>query len=121
MDSKPMKFASMVSMLAGLWFFVSPWIYGMAIARDSWNNWIVGMVVVILAAFRLGYPMRTMALSWMNCVLGIWAFASPWIYRYTDDRGMFINSLCVGVALFVAAISSATNTPHTQHPAPTHS
>lgn len=114
-----MQVASTICLLAGLWFFVSPWVYGAAGNPNAWNSWIVGAVVVILAAFRLGYPAGTVALSWINCILGIWAFFSPWIYGYTGNSGRFINSLCVGVVMFVCAISSATTTHRTQHPMPT--
>ena len=112
--------ASTICLLAGLWFFVSPWVYGTAGNANSWNSWIVGAVVFILAACRLSYPMKTAGLSWVNCILGVWAFISPWIYGYTPEHGRFINSLCVGVILFIAAISAASRTPHTHHPAVTH-
>ncbi len=115
-----MKVASTIALLAGLWYFISPWVYGAYSVANSWNNWIIGAMVVILAGIRLGSPLRTAALSWVNCALGIWAFVSPWIYKYTMDHGRFINSLAVGVILFVAAMWSATSTPHTQHPVVTH-
>jgi hypothetical protein len=41
-------------------------------------------------------------------VLGIWAFFSPWIYGYVGNEHRFINSLCVGVIVFVLSIASAT-------------
>jgi len=110
--TETVSIASTITLLAGLWFFISPWVYGVYSAGNAWNSWIVGAAVAILAAFRLGYPMRTQALSWINCLLGIWAFISPWIYGYTGDHGRFINSLCVGVIMFIAAISSATASSH---------
>ncbi len=110
------KVASTISLLVGIWFFISPWVYGAAGVANSWNSWIVGAVVVILAAIRLSNPINTAAASWVNCILGVWAFISPWVYGYTLDHGRFINSLCVGVILFVASITSASSTPHTQHP-----
>ena len=121
MESKNtgMQAASIICLLAGIWFFISPWIYGTASVANSWNSWIVGAVVVILAAIRLSNPMKTMAASWVNCILGVWAFISPWVYGYTMDHGRFINSLCVGVILFVAAITSTTSTHSTHHPVTT--
>ena len=110
------KIPSTIALLVGIWFFISPWVYGTAGVANSWNSWIVGAAVVILAAIRLSNPMKTAALSWVNCILGVWAFISPWIYGYTVDHGRFMNSLCVGVILFVASIYSASSTPHTQHP-----
>ena len=124
MDKKrvnEVRTASTIALLVGIWFFISPWVYGVGMVANSWDSWIVGAAIVILAAFRLGYPAKTEALSWLNCLLGIWAFVSPWIYGYTMDHPRFINSLCVGVILFVASIASATSTPHTARPAALHS
>lgn len=113
--------ASTICLLCGIWFFVSPWVYGAAGNPNSWNSWIVGAAVVILSAIRLGNPTSMVGLSWINCLLGIWAFISPWIYGYdTVNQGRFINSLCVGVILFIAAISAATTTHRTSHPVVTH-
>ena len=113
--------ASTICLLAGIWFFISPWVYGTFHDANSWNSWIVGAVVVIIGAVRLSTPMTTGGLSWVNCLLGIWAFVSPWVYGYTIETGRFINSLCVGVILFIAAIASATAASHTtHHPVVTH-
>ena len=114
--------ASTIALLAGIWCFVSPWIYGSYMLSNAWNNWIVGAAIAILAVGRLASrnSTRTDWMSWMNCLLGIWIFVSPWIYMYTPERGRFINSLCIGVIVFVAAISSAMATPHPKTPVPTH-
>lgn len=100
--------ASIICLLAGIWFFVSPWVYGAYRSGNAWNSWIVGGVIVIFGAIRLSRPVYSVALSWCNMVLGIWAFFSPWIYGYmAANMGRFINSLCVGVIVFVFAIISA--------------
>ena len=109
-----------IALLAGVWLFVSPWVYHVSMERNAWNSWIFGAVIAILAAIRLGRPMGTVALSWIHCLLGIWMFISPWVYGYATDMGRFVNSLCIGVVVFVAAISIAASSPHTQHPVPTH-
>jgi hypothetical protein len=98
--------ASTIVLLAGIWFFVSPWVYGAYTTANAWNSWIVGAILFFLACFRLARPAYSTALSWCNMVLGIWAFFSPWIYGYTGNEGRFINSLCVGVVVFVLSIVS---------------
>ena len=115
-----MKVASTITLLAGLWFFISPWVYGADAVRSAWNSWIVGAAVVILAAIRLSRPLGTVSLSWINCVLGIWTFFSPWIYGYVSETGRSVNSFCVGVIMLLTAVWSATSTHHMQHPAVTH-
>ncbi len=112
--------ANTIALLAGIWLFVSPWVYGAASMASAWNSWIFGVIIAILAAIRLGRPMGTAGISWVHSLIGIWVFVSPWVYGYASDMGRFINSLCVGAVLFVAAISIASSTPHTRHPVPTH-
>lgn len=109
------KTASGLNLLAGIWLFVSPWVYGAYTSANAWNSWIVGAVIVILAAIRLSRPIAaTAAASWVNCLLGIWTFVSPWIYGYTGNEGRFINSLAVGIIVFLLGIWSAT-TSQTRH------
>ncbi len=99
--------ASTIVLLAGIWFFVSPWVYGAYTNANAWNSWIVGAVLFIFGCIRVARPAYSTALSWCNMVLGIWAFFSPWIYGYMGNTGRFINSLCVGVVVFVLSIASA--------------
>src|SRR5690242_6144867 len=101
------KAASTIVLLAGIWFFVSPWVYGAYMHGNAWNSWIVGAAMFLIGCARVARPAYLGALSWWNMVLGIWAFFSPWIYGYTGNEGRFINSLCVGVIVFVLSFVSA--------------
>lgn len=110
--------ASAVNILAGIWLFVSPWVYGAYGAANAWNSWIVGAVIAIFAVIQYNNPLGLKLLSWINCVLGIWTFCSPWIYGYTGNTGRFINSLCVGVIVFLLAIRAASSSIRMQQPTP---
>lgn len=103
------KTASTLTLLTGIYLFISPWIYG--VTAHSWNNWIVGALIVIFAAMRLSGPPSMSGVSWANCILGIWMFASPWIYGYTGYGAAFASSLAVGIVVFVLALVSATAFP----------
>jgi hypothetical protein len=46
-----------------------------------------------------------------NSALGIWTFCSPWIFGYIGNCGRFINGLCVGVIVFIAAIVNTYRVP----------
>jgi prolipoprotein diacylglyceryltransferase len=117
-DGKSTAFtaSSIIALLAGIWLFVSPWVYGSYQSENSLNNWVLGAVIAILAAFRLGYPITTQWISWINTLLGIWTFLSPWIYGYNVTHGRFINSLCVGVIVFVVSLRNAMSTRDIGHP-----
>ncbi len=101
------KAASTICLLAGIWFFVSPWVYGAFDNPNAWNCWIVGGFMILFGIIRVLRPAYSTVLSWCNMVLGIWTFFSPWIYGYTGNTGRFINSLCVGVVVFVCSIAAA--------------
>lgn len=108
------KTAATISLLAGAWLFVSPWIYRAESMHNAWNSWIVGALIVILAAVRISNPLSTRGISVINMLLGAWVFASPWIYGYMHTRDRLFNSLCVGAVVFIAsAIGSSMGHTHT--------
>ena len=69
--------ASTICLLAGIWFFVSPWVYGAPLTGNAWNSWIVGALMILFGAIRVARPAYSVGFSWGNTVLGIWAFFSP--------------------------------------------
>lgn len=101
-----------ITFLAGVWLFISPWVYGVYIEQNAWNGWIVGAIIAIFALIRFSNPESAQGLSYLNMLLGAWTFASPWIYRYTGDTARMVNSLCVGVIVFALASYGASHTGH---------
>jgi hypothetical protein len=114
------KAASTICLLAGIWFFISPWVYRAYTSANAWNSWIVGGFMILFGIIRLSRPAYSTILSWCNTILGIWTFFSPWIYGYTNDQARFINSLCVGVIVFVFSIASAMTSRRTTAPPSIH-
>jgi hypothetical protein len=110
------KLASGLNFLIGVWLFVSPWVYGAYTNPDAWNSWIVGAVIAILAAIRFNNVRGLPIFSWVNVILGAWTFASPWIYGYIGNTGRFVNSLCVGVVVFILALTAWSAKPRTTVP-----
>ncbi len=115
--SSSTRTAAIINLLAGIWLFVSPWVYRAYLAHNAWNSWIFGALIAILALIRMSNPLGTRALSVFNLILGAWTFISPWAYGYTGDTGRFVNSLCVGVIVFIAGVAGSslheTRTPLT--------
>jgi uncharacterized membrane protein len=113
------KTTSTIALLAGIWLFISPWVYGSYMQVNAWNSWIVGAAIFIIGVIRLASPPMGSWVSWVNCALGIWTFFSPWIYGYSGYTGRFVNSLCVGIIVFICAIMSATASPRIAPTQPT--
>ena len=107
-NAHPAVRASLITFLAGLWLLVSPWVYRAYGNSGAWNNWIVGALIVLLAAIRMNRPAAT-GLSWVNSILGIWIFVSPWVFGYNGYPGHVINSLCVGLIVFCSAVAGANS------------
>ena len=105
------KVAAGLDLIIAIWFFVSPWVYGAYMDPNAWNSWIVGAALAIIAAVRLSSSTRAAAnLMWFNVILAAWVFFSPWIFAYTANTGRFVNSLCVGVVMFILSMM-ASRTP----------
>lgn len=98
---------SIICLLAGIWFFVSPWVYGATAHGNSFNAWFVGAAIFLIGCLRTSRPAYSTGWSWVNAVLGAWVICSPWVYGYAAmNTGRMINSLCVGVVVVVCALSS---------------
>lgn len=109
-NDSSIRSAATINLLAGIWLFVSPWVYRAYSVHNAWNSWIFGALIAILALIRLSNPFGTRALSVLNLILGAWIFVSPWAYGYAGDTARFVNSLCVGVIVFIAGIVGSSIT-----------
>lgn len=93
-----------LSLMLGIWLFVSPWVYGGVGNAGALNGWIIGASIAILAAIRFGeapVPLRL-----VSALLGVWVFVSPWVYGYAGNTGRLINSLGVGMLVFFLSLSA---------------
>ena len=96
---------AVITIILGLWYVVSPWVYGTTHSTNgaTWNNVVVGILIALFAAARLRNR-RAVPAARFDLILGLWAFFSPWIFGYTGNEGMLINSLAVGVCVFVLSL-----------------
>jgi hypothetical protein len=111
-----------LNVILAVWLFISPWVLGFgyggaetapAVANGAaavnnvagtaaWNAWIVAVIVGLLsiaAASRFA-PWE----EWVNVVLGVWLFFSPWILGYAGLYAATWNSLIVGFLIAGLAI-----------------
>lgn len=113
--SRPGAGAAGLTLILGLWYIVSAWVYGSAssTAAAMWNSVVVGILIALFAAIRLNAREPRPTARWLDLLLGVWAFFSPWIYGFVPNEGRFINSLCVGIIVFALSISSSGSRPPT--------
>ena len=96
-----------VHFILGLWLFISPWVYHATYNPDSWNSWLLGALIALIAGYELTRAVMQRSVNWMMAAFGVWIFLSPWIFSYTLNTGRFINSLCVGALIFFMALYGA--------------
>jgi hypothetical protein len=104
--------------LAGIWLIISPWVLGF-----SWSpvaqcdTVLVGIAVLILAIIRLRMP-HTTVLSWINQLLGIWLFLSPFLLSFyvasaATGNAMILGTLICTFGLWAAHVNRSTApSPH---------
>jgi hypothetical protein len=107
--------ASTLNVLAGIWLIISAWVIGSAgLPVALWDTLIVGIVVLVLAAIRLGTRGAT-GLSWINFLLGIWLIISPFVLGYTAASGAMTNAIILGILVAIfslwAALARPTSVP----------
>jgi len=103
------RVSAVINILIGLWVFVTPWIYGAAWNNPtSWNAWLLGPLLVLLALGRWLSPLTSRKVGWLNMLLGFWLFLSPWALGYTFNSGRFVNNLCAGAVIFFVSLYGVT-------------
>ncbi len=103
--------ASGLTIIAGLWLILSPFILGFTMLRSSmWNAVIVGIVIAALAAMRLYGARRHSWLSWVIAALGVWLILTPFFYQVTDNTRVLWNFAIMGVIVTLLGVWSALAT-----------
>ncbi len=94
--------ASGLSVLAGLWLLISPWVLGFSDQQSPlWNAVILGIVIAVLAFIRAGGWYQAVWLAWVNLVLGIWVVISPWILGFSGQNAPLWDAVVVGVIVVI--------------------
>lgn len=110
---------STINLIVGIWFMLSPYIFGYAaMATQRWNDIIVGFIIAILALYRLFNPARAEWVSIVNAILGLWLIVSPFVMFYPTLNARWDN-IIAGLIVLIAGGYSAnvTRQMHTHHAA----
>ena|SRR5690606_21343329 len=99
--------ASAINLLLGIWLIIAA--FTVTVSQEAyWNDLIVGIVILILAATRLSRPTEgTKPASWVNAAIGVWLIAAPFILSYASDQEMW-NDIIVGALVLIFAGWSAS-------------
>lgn len=111
------KTASGLVMIAAIWLIIAPFALRYTfLAEAAWNDILVGIAVVVLAAWKLGAP-AVAAASWVNVALGLWLIIAPFVLGYQAVEAAYWNDVLVGLAIAGLATWSALASPERRRPA----
>lgn len=110
-----------VVLLAGAWFFVSPWVLGYTAATAAtWTAYVLGALAVLIAFWAITAmdPRNGIAAS---ALVGALAFIAPWVFSFAGYAGARLDAWIVGAVMVVAslwALLEARGREDARHPKP---
>lgn len=104
------QLADGLTLLAGLYLALSPWVVGFTdLGAMTVVNLVTGFAV---AALALGFSSafgRTYGISWVLPALGVWAIIAPWLIRGDFSTTETIwNNVVTGCVIVVLGLMTAT-------------
>lgn len=98
-----------IAVIAGLYAALSPlWTTGTGAATGSLI--VLGALIVIAALLNLALP-RQRWLEWVEAVLGLLLFLSPWVLGFTDSTGAGWTAWITGGVTIVVGVWAAVSAP----------
>jgi hypothetical protein len=92
----------MANLGIGVILFVSPWVLGYtAKVAASWNAWILGIMIGLLALAAIMAFERWE--EWINLSLGIWVILAPWALGFSAVTAAMWTHLVLGALVVVLA------------------
>jgi hypothetical protein len=97
-----------LTLIAGLYVAVSPWIVGFeATSRLTINDLIAGIAVGFLAMCFGCALDRSHGMTWTVPVFGVWLIISPWIFVSGPTAGMIWSNVVSGAVVFLLGLYAA--------------
>ncbi|WP_206060964.1 SPW repeat protein [Nonomuraea basaltis] len=100
------QLADGLTLLAGLFLALSPWIVGFTtIETLTMNNLVTGISVALLS---LGFSSafgRTYGIAWTAPLIGVWTIVAPWLIRGEADTTTTIyTNVIVGAIIVILGL-----------------
>lgn len=104
---------SLVTLIAGLWLVVAPFVldYGEAVTwvDGYWNDVLAGIAITVVSATRVVTPLYTAPLSLITAALGVWLIVAPFALGYNvngDSPAATTNDIATGIVVLGFALAS---------------
>ena len=91
-----------LTLILGVWLFISPWVGFADSTAAAWNAWIFGAVIAAVSAWALAEPQKWE--EWVNFALGAWLMIAPFVLVFSPEAAQTWNHLIIGAVVFVDAL-----------------
>lgn len=96
-----------LTVLAGLFVALSPWIIGFAGSSLAINNLVIGLTIAGLGAGFASAFERTHRLTWVCPLLGVWTIVAVWTVSGADaTTGVILSNVIGGAAVVVLGLAA---------------
>ncbi|GIF04192.1 SPW repeat protein [Actinoplanes siamensis] len=117
--SGPAVITDGMTLLAGLWLAVSPWVIRFDVTAPGVraSNLIMGIAVAVTALGLTLMPARMVRVSWATAAIGAWVVASQWIIeRSASTWPIMINNVVTGAVIMVLGVAAVAILTATAEP-----
>ncbi len=91
-----------INLIAGIWLFISPWLFSFNHMGFSWDPFVMGAVIIVSSVWALSD--KRVWEEWVDLIIGVWVFFSPWILGFSNVSAALWNMLAAGAVIFVLSI-----------------
>ena len=91
-----------LTLLVGIWLFISPWIFGFRHTSFVWNPFIMGALVFLFSIWEI--VNGKIVAETINLIIGIWIFISPWVLGFSHSPNAAWIMFVFGAILILADV-----------------
>lgn len=99
------RWLSGVNLLLGVWLVLAPFILGITSRNAYWNEIVIGIVILVLALYRMSAPSATWT-GWVSLIAGLWLIASPYMFNPVESSA-YTNAVISGIIAVVLGLGAA--------------
>lgn len=98
------RIASGINIVFGIWLIAAPFMFRYSnIGTATWNDILVGLIVLATAWVRISDIETMFDLGWINFFAGIWLLVAPWAFGYSTQTSPMWNDSILGILILVVA------------------
>ncbi len=92
-----------VNVVLGVILFITPFVFGAtATSSAAYTAWVIGVLLFLVGLYLLSSP-QNVNVEWVQIVLGVLLFISPWVLGFTNLTQMAWSAWIIGVLAVIAA------------------